>query len=86
MVYVSGAVNRPGRVSMERPLTAFEAIMESGGFAPGLANPKKVILVRQSNGRQQTQILDLSPALRNEVGDAFYLNPYDSLIVQEKMF
>lgn len=86
VVYVSGAVNRPGRVSMERPLTAFEAIMESGGFAPGLANPRKVILVRQSNGRQQTQILDLSPALRNEVGDAFYLNPFDSLIVQEKMF
>ena len=85
-VYVSGAVNRPGKVSMERPLTAFEAIMESGGFTPGLANPKKVILVRQTDGQQNTQILDLSPTLRNEAAGAFYLKPYDSLIVQEKMF
>ena len=86
VVYISGAVNRPGKVSMERPLTAFEAIMESGGFSPGLANPKKVILVRQTGGKQQTQILDLSPALRNEPTEAFYLKPFDSLIVQEKMF
>jgi polysaccharide export outer membrane protein len=85
-VYVSGAVNRPGKVSMERPLTAFEAIMESGGFTPGLANPKKVILVRQTEGRQITQVLDLSPALRNEPTGTFYLKPYDTLIVQEKMF
>ena len=86
VVYVSGAVNRPGKVSMERPLTAFEAIMESGGFAPGLANPKKVILVRQQGGQQHTQVLDLSPALRNAPAEAFYLSPFDSLIVQEKMF
>lgn len=86
VVYVSGAVNRAGRVSMERPLTAFEAIMESGGFTPGLANPKKVILVRQMGSKQQTQILDLSPALRNEPTESFYLKPFDSLIVQEKMF
>ncbi len=86
VVYVSGAVNRPGKVSMERPLTAFEAIMESGGFLPGLANPKKVILVRQAGGQQQTQTLDLSPALRGASTDAYYLKPYDSLIVQEKMF
>ena len=86
VVYVSGAVNRPGKVSMERPLTAFEAIMESGGFSPGLANPKKVLLVRQTNGRQTTQLLDLSPALRNAPTEAFYLKPFDSLIVQEKMF
>ena len=86
VVYISGAVNRPGKVSMERPLTAFEAIMESGGFSPGLANPKKVLLVRQTGGHQQTQLLDLSPALRNEPTEAFYLKPFDSLIVQEKMF
>ena len=86
VVYVSGAVNKPGKVSMERPLTAFEAIMEAGGFSPGLANPKKVLLVRQNSGQQKTEILDLSPALRNEAGGSFYLKPYDSLIVPEKMF
>lgn len=85
-VYVSGAVNRPGKISMERPLTAFEAIMESGGFTPGLANPRKVLLVRQDGGQQTTQVLDLSPALRGAPTDAFYLKPFDSLIVQEKMF
>ena len=86
VVYVSGAVNKPGKVSLERPMTAFEAVMEAGGFMPGLANPKKVILVRKDGGQHETQVLDLSPALRNERTSAVYLRPYDVLLIPERMF
>jgi polysaccharide export outer membrane protein len=85
-IYISGAVNKPGKFMLERPMTALEAIMEAGGFTPGLANPKKVILVRQEGGQHRTQILDLSPAFRNEPTSAIYLKPYDVLVIPERMF
>jgi len=85
-IYISGAVNKPGKIMLERPMTALEAIMEAGGFTAGLANPKKVILVRQEGGQHRTQVLDLSPALRNESTGAIYLKPYDVLVIQERMF
>lgn len=85
-VYVNGAVNRPGKVILDRPMTAFEAIMEAGGFDPGLANLKKVRLVRNENGRQQSQTLDLSPVLNGKASTAFFLKPYDVLYVQERFF
>lgn len=85
-IYISGAVNKPGKIMLERPMTALEAIMEAGGFTPGLANPKKVILVRKDGGQHRTQVLDLSPALRNEQTSATFLKPYDVLVVPERMF
>lgn len=84
VVYVSGAVGRQGKIVLERPMTALEAIMEAGGFSPGLANTKKVLLIRKEDGRYQTQVLDLSPT--QSIRPVFYLKPYDMLIVQEKMF
>lgn len=85
-VYVSGAVNRPGRVLLERPMTALEAIMEVGGFTSGLANPRKVVLIRVENGKHATHILDLSPSLKGRGADAFWLRPYDVIYVQESAF
>ncbi|MEI6704007.1 MAG: polysaccharide biosynthesis/export family protein, partial [Deltaproteobacteria bacterium] len=44
-VYVSGEVLRPGKIPLERPMTALEAVMEAGGFTK-LANPKQVFILR----------------------------------------
>src|SRR5689334_20479618 len=44
-VVVSGAVQKPGKITFERPATLLEAIMEAGGFAPE-ANLRKVSLIR----------------------------------------
>jgi len=86
VVYVIGAVGKSGSVPFTRPITAFEAIMEAGGFQPGLANPKKVILVRNVDGKQLTKVLDLSPALKGKTTTPFYLKPYDTLQVTERFF
>ncbi len=85
-VYVAGAVNRPSKVPLDRPMTALEAVMEAGGFTSGLANTKKVLLVRNNNGRQYTHTLDLSPALAAGTSSPVFLRPYDVIYVQERFF
>ena len=85
-VYVSGCVNKPGKVVIERPTTVLEAIMEAGGFQAGYANPKKVILLRNVNGKHQPCTLDLSAALKGRVMDTTYVNAYDVIYVPEGLF
>lgn len=82
-VYVSGAVNRPGKVALDRPMTVLEAIMEAGGFVEDVANPKKVVVIRNIRGQQTTHIFDLSPALRGKTTDAFSVRAYDIIYVQQ---
>jgi polysaccharide export outer membrane protein len=82
-VYVSGAVLRPGKVALDRPMTLIEAIMEAGGFVPDVANPKKVVVIRNIRGQQTTHIFDLSPALRGKTIEAFPLRAYDIIYVQQ---
>ena len=84
-VYVAGAVNHPGKIVLDRPMTVLEAIMEAGGPS-NLGNLKKVIVIRNANGRHYTQTFDLSPPLRGQATGAFYLRPYDMINVPERFF
>lgn len=79
-VYVSGTVKSPGKVVLDRPMTVLEAIMEAGGFGD-FAKTKKVVLIRNVNGRHTTYVLDLSPALKGKPSEAFYLKAYDAIYV-----
>ncbi len=81
VVYVNGAVGAPNKVVLDRPMTVFEAIMESGGFAP-VADLKKVILTRQVDGKLQRQVLNLK-----EGGDGvMYVKPFDTITVGQTWF
>ena len=79
-VYVSGAVNKPGKIPLTRPMTVLEAIMEAGGLSD-MGSPKRVVLIRNKDGRHNTQTFDLSPALKGLPTSAFYLQPYDMIFV-----
>ena len=85
-VYVSGCVNKPGKLAFDRPTTVFEAIMEAGGFQAGFANPKKVLLLRNVNGQHQPTTLDLSGALKGRPMQAVYVNANDVIYVPESLF
>jgi len=85
-VYVSGYVNRPGKIEIDRPTTVLEAIMEAGGFQTGFANPKKVILLRKSNGQHLPSTMDLSAALKGQPMPATYVSAYDIIYVPESFF
>ncbi len=81
-VYVSGEVMKPGKVPLDRPMTAFEAIMEAGGFSK-FANPKQVVVVRNNNGKSERYALNMSDTLSGVSSSSFYLRPYDTVYVKQ---
>jgi polysaccharide export outer membrane protein len=83
-VYVTGAVLRPGRIAMDRPLTALEAIMEAGGFDIR-ANTTTVTVLRLDNGRQQTHRVNLREAMQGRDTLPFWLKPFDIVRVSERV-
>jgi protein involved in polysaccharide export with SLBB domain len=84
-VYVSGAVQKPGRITLDRSMTVLEAIMEANGFT-NRANPSRVVLIRQDGGRHYTKTFNLAPALKGQPSEAFYLKPYDVIVIPESFF
>lgn len=80
-VYVSGEVGAPGKVPLDRSITALEAVMEVGGFSK-LANPKKVYVIRTEGGKQKRYVLNLANPLSGYESQAFYLRPYDVVFVE----
>lgn len=84
-VSVTGAVNKPGEIPLDRPLTLFEAIQKAGGFS-NIANDHNVLVVRTANNRHYTQTFDLSGLRKGREIPVFYLRPYDSVRVAERFF
>jgi polysaccharide biosynthesis/export protein len=85
-VYVSGAVVRPGKIPLERPMTALEAIMEAGGFDPNRAKLSDVTVLRLEAGKQKAHHLNLKQVLQGMDEEPFYLKPFDIVHVPIKTF
>jgi polysaccharide export outer membrane protein len=85
-IYVSGAVLRPGKMPLDRPLTAFEAIMEAGGFDSTRAKLSDVTVFRLENGRQRVYHVDFRKVLHGKDENPFYLRPFDIVQVPYKTF
>jgi protein involved in polysaccharide export with SLBB domain len=83
-VYVTGAVLRPGPVTVNHPISALDAVMEAGGFDYTKANLKSVIIVRQEKDRTVRYKLDLKKTLSGSMGAPFYLQPFDIVYVPER--
>ena len=82
-VVVSGEVQKPGKIIFERPATVLEAIMEAGGFTP-YGDPKRISVIRQVNGVQHTQIVNLSPVLHGVPTQVMYVNRGDVIYVRPR--
>lgn len=85
-VYVAGAVFRPGKIPMDRPLTVLEAVVEAGGYDPSRANLSKVTVVRISGGNQRTYHVNLKLVIQGQEDAPFYLRPFDIVNVPLKTF
>lgn len=83
-LYVTGAVLRPGKIVTDRRITAFDAIMEAGGFDKTRANLKEVVVVRQENGQQRSYTVNLDQVLSGGASTPFYLKSFDTVYVPEK--
>jgi polysaccharide export outer membrane protein len=86
IVYVCGAVLKPGPLEMDRPLTVLEAVMGSGGFDNSRAKLSNVTVLRIVNGGQQAYHINLNRVLAGEDETPFYLQPYDIIYVPAKIF
>ena len=84
-VYISGEVMRPGKVPLDRPMTALEGVMEAGGFTK-FANPKQVIVIRKVGGNQQRYVLNMNDTLSGYESSPFYLRPYDVIYVKQSVW
>ncbi len=83
-LYVTGAVLRPGKVVADRRISAFDAIMEAGGFDKARANLKAVVVVRQEEGQTKSYTLNLEQVLTGGQSAPFYLKPFDTVYVPTK--
>ncbi len=83
-VFVIGAVMRPGKLQLERAVTAFEAIMEAGGFDMEKANMKAVVIIRHENGVNTNYKLNLKTVLDGKPTEPFKLKAFDTVYVPEK--
>jgi polysaccharide export outer membrane protein len=83
-VFVSGAVLHPGKVLSDHPITALDAVMESGGFNYDLADMRHVKIDRNENGVMQHYTVDLKALLVGKETKSFYLQPGDIVYVPER--
>jgi polysaccharide export outer membrane protein len=83
-VYVTGAVLRPGRVPLERPLTVLDAVMEAGGIDNSRAKLSGVTVLRVENGQRVSRRVNLKDALEGKDTSLFYLKPFDIVYVPAK--
>ena len=88
-VYVSGAVNKPGKISFNRPMTVLQAIAEAGGMTM-FGSLKKVRLVRLENGQNRVHTLDLRSAIKGTMEPPatgpFYVRDGDVISVPQSAF
>jgi polysaccharide export outer membrane protein len=85
-IYISGAVVRPGKVPLDRPMTVLEGIMEAGGFDPNRAKLSSVRVIRLEDGRQKIYMVDVRKVLEGDGEAPFYLKPFDIVHVPLKTF
>lgn len=84
VVYVTGAVLRPGKISSNHSLSALEAIMEAGGFDYTKANQKAVKVIRHEEGQAKSYTVNLKLEMQGKQGKPFPLKPSDIIFVPEK--
>ena len=83
-VYVGGEVNTPGNVEMRGKLTALEAIMLAGGIISENASYKKIVIMRQKDGKWIQFELNLAEILDGESDEPFLLESLDIVFIPSR--
>ena len=83
-VFVNGAVLRPGKLTVDRPITVLEAIMEAGGYDNVKADLKKVKVIRKVDGQNLHYAVNIKAVIDGKQTKPFYLKPDDIVVVPEK--
>jgi polysaccharide export outer membrane protein len=84
-VFITGAIQRPGKILSDHPITVLEAIMESGGFDYARANLKAVRIIRTNDKKTRNYTVNLKGVVNGTPIDIFYLQPNDIVFVPTKI-
>jgi polysaccharide export outer membrane protein len=84
VIYVMGAVSKPGKIVSERPLTVLQALIE-GGIDDTKSNLKSIQIIRTDDaGHTQKTKLNVYKGLHGGQLPSFILKPYDVINVPER--
>lgn len=83
---IGGAVLKPGKFPLDRPITVLEAVMEAGGVDHVRAKLSEVVVLRIENQKRVNHPINLKHALQGKEKNLFYLRPFDIIYVPEKTF
>ena len=84
VVYVTGAVLRPGKLVSDRVETPLEAVIEAG-IDPAKSNLKKIVVIRENmNGQTEHFNLNLDDVIKGKPTVPFTLKSMDKIYVPEK--
>jgi polysaccharide export outer membrane protein len=78
-VYVTGEVTRPGAYPLLPNMTALQALTSGGGFTQ-FANPKKIYVLRNENGKRVKHPFNYKDVVNGKADD-FPLQPGDTIVV-----
>jgi polysaccharide export outer membrane protein len=82
IIYLTGAVGRPGSLLMRQGMTAWQALSEGGGIAE-YAKKKKIYIVREVGGVRTTIDFDYNAVIKGEVDKDLILKSGDTIVVPE---
>jgi protein involved in polysaccharide export with SLBB domain len=84
VIYVSGAVMRPGKIIADHPLTPLEAVLEAG-LDKNRSNLRKVVVIRENaNGKTEKFTINVKDMMDAKPAPPFILKPLDKMFVPEK--
>jgi len=78
-IYVTGEVTRPGAFALLPAMTALQGVTSAGGFTQ-FANPKKIYVLRNENGKQVKHPFNYKAVLDGKAED-IPLQPGDTIVV-----
>lgn len=85
-VYVFGEVHKPGSFPIFGKMTVFEAITLAGGFTE-VANPSKVKVIRQKDGKEVTFEVDVDRLIKKgDTSGDMELEANDRVVVPRSFF
>ena len=79
-VYVSGQVRKPDVYRLRTETTVLQVIAMAGGLTDW-ANPKKILVIRNENGKETRITVNYKKAMKGEPGSNVLLRSGDTVIV-----
>src|SRR5436305_3532870 len=84
-VIVSGFAVYPGKVTVDRPTTVYQAIMQAGGVSD-YGSLSNIHLTRIINGVQRTETINLRPNIRCKPTNPEYVQDGDVIYIARSLF